>query len=247
MSNNIAKYYPIKSRIHVMHPLSKIICTLLFITMTFLTYDLKFNVLIGILLFIIILNTNIPIKIYIKPIIGIKWLLLFILIINIIFKTNLLITIITILRLIYIILYTSVLILTTTPSEITYGLEKLFLPLKLIGIPVNRMALSISLALRFIPTIIEQGNKILKSQTSRGIDYYNSSIKEKISAVKSLIIPIFVLSVKRADDLALTMEIRLYDIDSKRTNFRQSKWQIYDTFLVLIHLLMFVLIAVKGV
>jgi len=247
MSNNIAKYYPIESRIHSLHPISKIICTLLFIVMNFLTFNLKFNILIGILLFITILNTNIPVKMYIKPVIGIKWLLLFILIINIIFKTDLIITVITLLRIIYIILYASVLIFTTTPNEITFGLQKLFYPLKLVGVPINRMALSISLALRFIPTIIEQGNRILKSQASRGIDYYNITFKEKIFLIKSLIISIFSSSINKADELALAMEIRLYDIDGKRTYFRKNNWQIYDTFLSLVHLLMLVLIVVKGV
>ena len=143
---------------------------------------------------------------------------------------------------IYILLYTSILTLTTPPTEITYGLEKLFLPLKLIGIPVNKMALSISLALRFIPTIIDQGNKIIKSQASRGIDYYNSNLKGKILAIKSLIIPMFALSIKKADDLADSMEVRLYNVNSKRINFRQNKWHFYDTFLVLMHLSLFILI-----
>ena len=118
----------------------------------------------------------------------------------------------------------------------------MFLPLKLIGIPVNKMALSISLALRFIPTIIDQGNKIIKSQASRGIDYYNSGIKGKLLAIKSLIIPMFVLSIKKADDLADSMEIRLYNVNKKRTNFRQNPWRFYDTFLVLLHLGLFILI-----
>ena len=163
-------------------------------------------------------------------------------IINLIVGSNLSVTIITLLRLIYVLLYTSILTLTTPPTEITYGLEKLFLPLKLIGIPVNKMALSISLALRFIPTIIDQGNKIIKSQASRGIDYYNSNLKGKILAIKSLIIPMFALSIKKADDLADSMEVRLYNVNSKRINFRQNKWHFYDTFLVLMHLGLFILI-----
>lgn len=230
-----------------MNPLAKIICILLFIIITFLTSNTQFYIVITFLLVLMILNTQVPLKTYFKTIYSIKWLLLFILIINLIFKTNLEFTIISIARIIFIVLYTSILTLTTPPTEITYGLEKLFIPLKIIGIPVNRMALSISLALRFIPTIIDQGNKILKSQASRGIDYYNSNIKGKLLAVRSLIIPIFILSIKKADDLADSMEVRLYNIDAKRNNFRQNKWGFYDTFLVLIHLLLFILILVKGV
>ncbi len=238
----IGRYYPINSLVHKMNPLAKIICVLLFIIMTFLTFNIRFNILLFILLILMLFNTKIPLNIYLKTILSIKWLILFILIVNIIFRSELQITIITILRLIYVVLYTSILTLTTPPTEITYGLEKIFLPLRLIGIPVNKMALSISLALRFIPTIIDQGNKIIKSQASRGIDYYNSNFHGKLLAIKSLIIPMFVLSFKKADELADSMEVRLYNINKKRTNFRQNKWQFYDTFIVLMHIGLFILI-----
>ena len=237
----IGRYYPINSLVHKMNPLAKIICVLLFIIMSFLTFNIRFNILLLILLILMLCNTKIPFNIYFKTIFSIKWLLLFILIINLIVGSSLNVIIITILRLIYVVLYTSILTLTTPPTEITYGIEKLFSPLKLIGIPVNKMALSISLALRFIPTIIDQGNKIIKSQASRGIDYYNSNIKGKLLAVKALIIPMFVLSIKKADDLADSMEVRLYNVNSKRINFRQNKWRFYDTFLVLMHLGLFIL------
>ena len=239
----IGRYYPVNSQVHKMNPLAKIICILLFVVMIFFTYDIKFNIIISILVILMLLNTKVPIKIYFKTILSIKWLLLFIFIINLILGFNFHVTIITVLRLVYIVLYTSILTLTTPPTEITYGLEKFFSPLRLIGIPVNKMALSISLALRFIPTIIDQGNKIIKSQASRGIDYYNSNLQGKILALKSLIIPIFVLSIKRADDLADAMEVRLYNINNKRTNFRQNRWGLYDTFLVIIHLSLFILIV----
>ena len=239
----IGRYYPINSLVHKMNPLAKIICVLLFIIMIFFTFDVRFNIVLAILLILMLFNTKIPANIYIKTVLSIKWLLLFILIINIIIGSNLQVTIITVLRLIYIVLYTSILTLTTPPTEITYGLEKLFSPLRLIGIPVNKMALSISLALRFIPTIIDQGNKIIKSQASRGIDYYHSNFQGKLLAIKSLIIPMFVLSFKKADDLADAMEVRLYNVNSKRVNFRQNKWRFYDTFIVLMHVCLFILIV----
>lgn len=239
----IGRYYPINSLVHKMNPLAKIICVLLFVIMSFFTFDLRFNALLLVLLMLMICNTKVPFDIFFKTILSIKWLLLFILIINLVVGSNLEVTIITMFRLIFVVLYTSILTLTTPPTEITYGLEKLFSPLKIIGIPVNKMALSISLALRFIPTIIDQGNKIIKSQASRGIDYYNSNLKGKILSIKSLIIPMFVLSIRKADDLADSMEVRLYNVNNKRINFRQNKWGFYDTFVVLLHLGLFVLIV----
>ena len=158
---------------------------------------------------------------------------------NIYFET----TLVMLSRIILLVLYTSILTLTTPPNEITYGLEKFLSPLKIFRFKVSKMALSISIALRFIPTVIDEANKILKSQACRGIDYYHSTLKGKFVAIKALIIPMFVLTVKRADELADAMEVRLFSINKKRTNFRQNKWGLYDTYLVSIHvILLFALI-----
>lgn len=249
MLNNImiGRYYPIYSRVHKMNPVAKIICTLLFIISVFISNSLKYNVALLILITLMILNTRVPIKIYLKTILSVKWLLLFIIIINLIFQNTVDNTIIMLLRIICILWYTTLLTLTTPPTELTYGLSKVLSPLRIIGIPVNRLALSLTLALRFIPTIIDESNKILKSQASRGIDYYNSNIAGKLMAINSLIVPMFTLTLKRADNLADSMEVRLYNVDDKRINFRQNKWHFYDTFLLLIHLAIFVGIILKGV
>jgi energy-coupling factor transport system permease protein len=131
--------------------------------------------------------------------------------------------------------YTLILTYTTSSTEITYGLEKVFSPFKYMRIPVNKIALSISLALRFIPTIFEQSEKILKSQASRGIDFYHSGIREKVIAVSSMLFPMFILSFKRADNLADAMEVRLYDCNSKRTNYRMNKWTSLDDMMIVLH------------
>lgn len=249
MLNNImiGKYYPINSKIHQMNPLSKIICTILFIIVTFISSNLVFNVCLLIFISLIVLMSHIPLKVYFRTLTSLKILLLFIIIINILLKVDMTITIITLIRLICIVLYTTVLTLTTPPTEITYGLEQFFVPLRILGIPVNKMALSISLALRFIPTIIDQGNKILKSQASRGIDYNNSNFQGKFLALRAMILPMFILSFKRADELADSMEVRLYNINTKRTNYRLNKWGFFDTYMVLVHLLILIAIIMKEV
>lgn len=247
MLNNLVlgRYYKQNSSIHKMHPLSKIICTILFIVMIFLCTDIKLMIMLGILSILILEMALLPHNIYWKTIKSLKYILGFIIIINLIFKVNYIITIMTILRLVLIVLYTSVLTLTTPPTEITYGLEMFLTPLKIIKIPVSKIALSISLTLRFIPTIIDQGNKILKSQASRGVDYYNSNLKGKMLAVKSMIIPMFILTIKRADDLADAMAVRLYNVNASRTNFRINKWHFFDTYMVLIHITILVLMIYK--
>lgn len=244
MLNNliIGRYYNTRSKVHNMHPLSKIICTVAFVIITFMCNDIILMLsLLGLAILLVEL-AHIPKDIYFKTIKSLKYILIFIIVINLIFKVNIIITIITILRLISIVLYTTILTLTTTPTDITYGLEQFLSPLKIFKIPVNKIAFSISLALRFIPTIIDVGNKILKSQASRGVDYNNSNLKGKFIAIKAMIIPMFIMTLKKADDLAITMSVRLYNINSKRTNLRNNKWKFFDTYMSLMHMTILVLI-----
>lgn len=249
MLNNIiiGSYYPVKSKIHSMNPISKIICTIVFIVMCFLANSASLNIILLLLTIIMILNANIPFKIFSNTLKSMKFLILFLLVINIILKVNIELTIVLLLRIVLIVLYTTILTLTTPPTEIAYGLEKVFLPLYIIGIPVKKISLSITFALRFIPSIIDEANKILKSQASRGVDYKSSNLKNKIIALKSIVIPMFILTIKRADLLAESMEVRLYNINKKRTNFKQNRWGSFDTYLCLIHLLFLAVIIKKGV
>jgi len=242
----VGKYIPLNSSFHRMHPFIKLICTIIFIVSLFLSYDIKINILITVLLILLMLSTSVPLFTQFKLICNMKWFLLFILIINIIFKTPINITLITILRIIYIVIYTNMFLITTTLNDITYSLELLFSPLKIFGVKVSRMALSISLALRFIPSLYEQSNKILKSQASRGIDY-RYGFKSKIISITSLIVPLFNISLKKADDLADIMHVRLYDIDKKRTRFKSNKIIFFDIIMICVHIATLILVVVKGV
>lgn len=249
MLNNImvGKYYPIKSKIHYMHPLSKIICTLLFISMLFICNTIELSLFLCALTLLMMFMSHIPVKIYLKAVKTLRFLLIFIIIINYFSHATLEVTGIMMLRLVLIVLYTTILTLTTPPNEITYGLELFLSPVKLIGVKVSKIALSISLALKFIPTVIDQGNKILKSQASRGIDYDNSNFAGKFIAIKAMLFPMFALTLKRANQLADVMEVRLYNISEKRTNFRINKWGFFDVYLTLIHLALIVVIIMKEV
>ncbi len=237
MSNKvmIGRYFPVKSLIHRMNPLAKIICTFLFIAVCFLANTLRFNLVTSILLILIILSTNIPVKLYLKMILSLRWFILAIILIHLPFTLNIELITINVIRAIYIVLYSSVLTLTTPPSELNHGLTIFFAPLKLIRVNVNQLALSMTLALRFIPGTMDTVSRIMKTQASRGIDYKNSNLKGKLVAMKAVLVPMFSLTFKRADNLALSMESRLYDISRRRVNFRQNKWKLYDTFLILLH------------
>jgi energy-coupling factor transport system permease protein len=249
MLNNIkiGRYYNTRSKIHDMNPLAKILSIFIFVILSLIVNDLMINLTISVIVLLVLGLTHVPFKTYFKTIYGIRILLLFILIINLILKVEIETTLLIITRLLSLVLYTSILTLTTPPSEIAFGLEQFLSPLKILRIPVNKMALSISLALRFIPTLIDQANRILKAEASRGIDYSNSNIKGKLEAFKALIIPLFILSFKRADDLADSMEVRLYDLNKKRTNYRTNSFKFFDFYIVLMHLAFLTLIIVRGV
>ncbi|MCI2069587.1 MAG: energy-coupling factor transporter transmembrane protein EcfT, partial [Bacilli bacterium] len=141
-------------------------------------------------------------------------------------------------RLLLMIMITTILTTTTKPLELTYGLEWLLTPLSWIKVPVHMFAMTLSLALRFIPTLAEEADKIMRAQASRGVDFKEGKIKEKFKAIISLVIPLFVSSLLSSGDLADAMEARGYDPLAKRTRYRQRKWGTLDT-VSLIMLLLF--------
>ena len=110
-------------------------------------------------------------------------------------------------------------------------------PLKVIKFPVHEIAMTISLALRFIPTLLEETDRIMKAQASRGVDFQNGKFSEKIRAIISLIVPLFISALQRSEELANAMEARGYDPSAERTKFRVSKWKLGDTISSIIVLL----------
>lgn len=240
----IGSYYPIKSKIHFMNPVVKIICTILFVVITFLCLDIRLMLLLTLMCIFLLEMAYLPRIIYLKTFSSLKYLMLFMIIIYYFMGTNIEVVLNMCLRLYIIVIYTTIVTLTTTPNDITYGLRVVLSPLSLLGVAVNKLSFSISLALRFIPTIIEQGNKIMKSQASRGVDYHASNLSGKILAIKSMLLPMFILTIKRADSLAEAMEVRLYNINAKRTNFHEKRCGFFDMLLLLIHFgILFLLIA----
>ena len=138
------------------------------------------------------------------------------------------------LRLILIMMLTNIFTSTTKPMEITSAMEWLLYPLKLIKVPVHKLAMAISLALRFIPTLIEETNRIMKAQASRGVDYKQGKFKEKLRAIVALIIPLFMQAFITSGELADAMEARGYDPNAKRTRYRSNKWALKDTISVIL-------------
>lgn len=128
------------------------------------------------------------------------------------------------LRLINMIAITMVLTASTTPLELTYALEWYMYPLKKIGFPSSELAMILSIALRFIPTILEDVQRIMKAQASRGVDFEHGGLITKTKAIISLIIPLFASSIMRSEELADAMECRCYDPKAKRSRYRKLKF-----------------------
>ena len=137
------------------------------------------------------------------------------------------------LRFFLLILVTSLLTLTTTPIEITDGIEYLLAPLKKVKFPVHELALMMSISLRFIPTLMQETDIIMKAQTARGVDFSGGPIKDRLKAIIPLLIPLFISSFKRAEELAVAMEARGYRGGEGRTKYRQLSWGFSDSAMIL--------------
>ena len=138
------------------------------------------------------------------------------------------------LRIILLIVGTFMLTYTTSPIALTDGLELMLNPLKKIKIPVHEMAMMMSMALRFIPTLIEETDKIMSAQKARGADFETGSLAQRAKALLPILVPLFVSAFRRADELAVAMESRCYHGGSGRTRMKQLKMQGADIFALLL-------------
>lgn len=250
------RYVPADSTIHKLDPRSKLLIIFLFVCIIFLANNGVTYALIGIYTFSMLGLSRIPFRFLYGGLKPVLWLVLFTLVLQVFFtkEGNLLYELGPIkiyeeglrqgifisLRFFFLILMTSLLTLTTTPIEITDGLETLLNPLKTIRFPVHEMALMMSISLRFIPTLMQETDKIMKAQIARGVEFASGPIKERIKAVIPLLIPLFVSSFKRAEELAIAMEARGYRGGEGRTKYRQLNWKMTDT----VHLLILAILTI---
>lgn len=142
------------------------------------------------------------------------------------------------LRLLLLITLSTLFTATTKPLDITVAIDDLFGWLKVFKINVHILSMTISIALRFIPTILDETYRIMKAQASRGVDFKNGKLKEKVVAITSLIVPLFISSISRSDELANAMEARNYNPLAKRTRYRNLTWHLSDTISMIISLVM---------
>lgn len=255
----IGQYFPGKTVIHNLDPRIKIAITLLFIISLFFIDSFIPYLFVTAFVLISILLSKVPLKFILK---GLKPLLIIILIT---FFINALLTPgevlyklgpikITIeglrqatfmaLRLIFLIMGTSLLTLTTSPISLTDGIEKLLNPFRKIGLPAHELAMMMTIALRFIPTLLEETDKIMKAQMARGADFESGNIMNRAKSLVPLLVPLFISAFRRADELAMAMEARCYRGGENRTRMKILTLELRDFLAMSISILLLVIIIV---
>lgn len=256
--NNIAlgRYLPLTSIIHNMDPRAKIGAMLLMMVAIFIPAGYTGYIIIGIAVVLTALLAKLKLSFLWRAMKPMLFMLSFLLIINLlvvrsgdvlitigswnIYTDALTQTLYIVIRLALMIMITTILTATTKPLELTLGIEDLLKPFKVIGVPAHDIAMMISIALRFIPTLIEETQRIMKAQASRGVDMENGKLMEKVKAILSLIVPLFVSAFQRAEELAYAMEARGYIPSRPRTRYKQLKMHGKDVALLLLSVLILV-------
>ena len=239
----IGQYYPADSILHRLDPRVKFIGTFFFLISLFVADSFWGYVLATCFLAGIILLSKVPVKFMLK---GLKPLFI-ILIITVLFNLFLIpgqelwsfgfltVTVEGVkqavkigVRLIYLVIGSSVMTLTTTPNQLTDGLERILRPLNKIKVPVHEISMMMSIALRFIPILMEETDKIMKAQIARGADFESGNLIQKAKSLVPLLVPLFISAFRRADDLAMAMEARCYHGGDNRTQMKPLVYQTRD-------------------
>lgn len=236
----IGQYYPTNSVIHRLDPRVKIVCTLAYLISLFLFKSVLVYAISTLFLIAVIRTSKVPFKFITKGLKPIILLLMMTTIFNLFFTSTgkilvsigfikitedgLRASVYMVLRLVYLIIGSSIMTLTTTPNELTDGIERLLRPLNKIKVPVHEIAMMMSIALRFIPILIEETDKIMKAQMARGADFESGNLLLRVKNMIPLLVPLFVSAFRRADDLAMAMEARCYNGGEGRTKMKPLRY-----------------------
>ncbi|MFY4777193.1 energy-coupling factor transporter transmembrane component T family protein [Metabacillus sp. RGM 3146] len=246
----IGKYVPGESLIHRMDPRAKLLTIFFYVFIVFLANNTLTYALLGIFTIIIVGMTRLPVRFLLNGLKPVIWIVLFTFLLHILVTKDgpvlLDLHFLTIheegvrqgiyisLRFFYLILVTTILTLTTTPIEVTDGLETLLNPFKKLRLPVHELALMMSISLRFIPTLMDETEKIMKAQMARGVDFTSGPLTDRIKSIIPLLVPLFISAFKRAEELATAMEARGYQGGEGRTKYRLLEWKGIDTMMLVI-------------
>ena len=231
----LGQYYQTESVIHRLDPRVKLVGTICYIISLFLINSVWGYIVAALFLAAMIKLSNVPFKFMVKGMKAIMFLLMLTVVFNMfltpgealisiwkltITKEGLKLAIMMAVRLTFLIIGSSVMTLTTTPNNLTDGMENLMNPLRKLKVPVHEIAMMMSIALRFIPILMEETDKIMKAQIARGADFESGNIIKKAKALVPLLVPLFISAFRRANDLAMAMEARCYRGGDGRTKMK---------------------------
>ena len=243
---SFGQFYPQNSIIHKLDPRIKLVLLIAYIVFVFLAFNFYSLGLVTFVLITLIAISKVPVSVYLKSLKVIIPIVIFTSILNAAYVTegNLLCefwvikiydqgiykAIFMSLRILILVLSSSVLSFTTTPTELTDAIESLFSPLKFVGLSsaVHSLAMMMTIALRFIPTLIEETDKIMSSQKARGASFESGGLIKKVKALMPVLIPLLISAIRRAYELAEAMECRCYNCDGERTSYRNYYFEKRD-------------------
>ncbi|MDY4138189.1 MAG: energy-coupling factor transporter transmembrane protein EcfT [Eubacteriales bacterium] len=238
MMKNITmgQYYPVDSFVHRLDPRMKIILTILMIVAVFMVHSLVGYAIVLGFVYLTARMANVPFKLLMKGLKPLRLILILTFVLNLFFNSGETVlfhwSFITLtaeglstavhytLRLGFLVLGTSLLTLTTSPVTLADGIELLLSPFKRFHFPAHELAMMMTIALRFIPTLLEEADKIMKAQMARGADFESGNLMARAKAMIPLLVPLFVSAFRRAGDLAMAMEARCYHGGENRTRLR---------------------------
>lgn len=257
----LGQYYHADSIIHRLDPRTKLIGTFGFIISLFMVKNIWGYLIAAVFLACVINLSKVPFKFMIKGMKAIVFLIILTVTFNLfltpgeviwkwwilkITKEGARIAGTMVLRLSFLIIGSSIMTLTTTPNNLTDGLESLMGGLKKIKVPVHEISMMMSIALRFIPILLEETDKIMKAQMARGADFESGNLIKKTKAVIPLLVPLFISAFRRANDLAMAMEARCYRGGEGRTKMKPLKYEKRDYVALIVILVMMVACIVVG-
>ncbi len=239
----LGQYFPGKSFLHKMDPRMKIILLTFYIVFIFLTKNYVSLVIMSVSVLGVLFLSKVSPRLYFKSVKAIIFIVIFTSALNLFYGTGeplwqwkfLKITesgintaIFIAVRIISLVLISSVLTYTTSPTDLTDGIERLLKPLSVFHIQVHEIAMMMTIALRFIPTLLEETDKIMNAQKARGADFESGNFMNRIKALIPILVPLFVSAFRRAFDLAMAMESRCYHGGEGRTRMKVLKYTKYD-------------------
>lgn len=245
----LGRYFPGESFLHHLDPRTKLVSGFYFIFVLFLANNWQTYVLLWVFTLFVLRLSEVRLGTYLRGVRPLIWLILFTVSLQVLFTAGSVIYVewgfITIsnyglingfyifCRFVMIILISTAVTLTTKPIDLTDGINALLRPLRLVKAPVDELSLMLSISLRFIPTLLDETQKVMDAQRARGSEFGEGSLVRQMKTLVPIFIPLFVSSLNRAEELANVLEVRGYQAGEKRSTFRQLNWRVRDTFSLL--------------